>query len=611
MADFRVEDVIEQGMTLGPGEEGEPEFGAPRAARDHRRNIGKSSSKPSPLVSMTYLLDTPSNIVATDVEFIHVPSGRTFNFHSFVLQAMVVAIPELGSVAHIHNVSHLVELLRIVDCPPQVLQQGVECFYGDILFLKHLQFEKPENIVRHLCCLVVLNALGCTRLQTLQNTFNLSSQYARTFGTPCLERLLDVCLQCDRSYPGQFLLGVFGRLLPNCITQASPMSETDAISEDESDLLPDKFAYESWIDTLCKRSGVDASAVSYMICKSASKSFPIYGRIKSSNPEEYVRSIETGFGVALWDYARRSFLPIHGHSLLRSPDDANTADIIFRRTRADYASDDDEFDQDDEDDFIYHTPGRARKGQALKCRVPLPAPDYLIGITGADESTFLRVHGFILAQWQFFVRMVQSGMSEATTKRIELPDDFPPEMLRIVLAMLYGFDVEQMSRPGEEDVWRSATVGVRRYWLEHAGYYNLVGGATNDDKQASRFEDACSRFNQFCVDSLCNINCIQNLLAHNAGVVIDDRIDASFDIGDSYQDGVVQLFLANVPKPLLNAMARYFKSMPLIKKRSQIDDNSGEELDEDEYFVDVGSNDSNEMYDTDDEEPRRRRRREI
>lgn len=93
-------------------------------------------------------------------------------------------------------------------------------------------------------------------------------------------------------------------------------------------------------------------------------------------------------------------------------------------------------------------------------------PDWTFTIAGREEE--FKAHSwFLYTRWNFFYRLMESGFSELDGKRTELPADFPPSVLKNVLALVH-FRVLNIVEPldhndalfvlerGEEFDWKTA-----------------------------------------------------------------------------------------------------------------------------------------------------------
>lgn len=63
-------------------------------------------------------------------------------------------------------------------------------------------------------------------------------------------------------------------------------------------------------------------------------------------------------------------------------------------------------------------------------------PDWTFTIAGINEE--FKAHSwFLYTRWNFFYRLMESGLSEVQDKRTELPSDFPPSILKNVIALVH------------------------------------------------------------------------------------------------------------------------------------------------------------------------------
>jgi hypothetical protein len=76
------------------------------------------------------------------------------------------------------------------------------------------------------------------------------------------------------------------------------------------------------------------------------------------------------------------------------------------------------------------------KGNEISSKKSKVAGNFTISITGHDEV--LPVHDWVLhIVWPFFKHVMSSGLEETKSGELELPPDFPPSLLLVVLKFLY------------------------------------------------------------------------------------------------------------------------------------------------------------------------------
>lgn len=117
------------------------------------------------------------------------------------------------------------------------------------------------------------------------------------------------------------------------------------------------------------------------------------------------------------------------------------------------------------------------------------SPVYNIKIFGTRHSYLVK--DFVLLQWRYFRRLLESGMTESRIREIELPNDFSLNVLKCILAILHGVNLVRIT--SHDDFVSSLTDSDMVFLLNSAVEYSLVPNSSSEaipsDPVSQRFND--------------------------------------------------------------------------------------------------------------------------
>jgi len=151
-------------------------------------------------------------------------------------------------------------------------------------------------------------------------------------------------------------------------------------------------------------------------------------------------------------------------------------------------------------------------------RIELPPPNITIRM---GDKTY-EVHDFILYQWSYFGRLMAAGMAEAEQRTIEFNAEFPHQALLVILAVLYGCNLNDSLHCGDALI-SNMTDNTARFILEHAEEYELLpfrhaeAASSSDDGainavKATRSECIFESLCEFCATRVNKTNLLKLML---------------------------------------------------------------------------------------------------
>jgi hypothetical protein len=98
----------------------------------------------------------------------------------------------------------------------------------------------------------------------------------------------------------------------------------------------------------------------------------------------------------------------------------------------------------------------------------------------AGSRQKIPVHDWMLyTRWPFFKRMIDSGLEEASTSQAELPADFPPDLIPILLQYLYCGDLDDYHQ-------KELTPSIRSFIIDNGAEYELADMEGMEHKSFAR-----------------------------------------------------------------------------------------------------------------------------
>lgn len=206
------------------------------------------------------------------------------------------------------------------------------------------------------------------------------------------------------------------------------------------------------------------------------------------------------------------------------------------------------------------------KMAAPKClQLVTPKPNFIVTIDGdADGANTYAVHDFVLMQWAYFQRLASTNMTEVRERRITLPADFPPAVLRILLGVMYGVDLNNSIATNTETINNISDDSLRFILNECTMAYDLV--VLPEDYNNAAIASSSSGDNRDVAQSL--IQRLKREDVERSAVIWAERkdcditTDRSAEEGGDYYDDDDENSMPVMPTTLASAedyesMARY------------------------------------------------------
>jgi hypothetical protein len=367
-----------------------------------------------------------TTMICSDGEFVHKPSGTTLPIHKFILRQSIEVLRSIGvqwTVVEEDDVSSFLFLLENLDVSARAVTNMWSLLHGVNIFESsetegYKWYKKQSHSFSSFVYIMMpvlevfgaikilvndaargkwyLDLFGATLVEALEKKlFYYACHYAPEFdedGVTALQHLIKLIKSSDPNLSNTVTLDMLRAVYG--IASVVFLSES----------VPRRTVWEWFgIDDIDKMLHVVSTP--YQLILSRVKEITVSGRPETSKLFKVFEDNTSLMHEALSQYAL-SYLK-----------------------RLELASSPDKLDLDE------------ATTQPTSSKFPGP-PNFKITIEGDNEGHVYHVHDSVLVQWRFFRRLVESGMSECQSRIMVLPKCFRPNVLRCIIAVLYGVDLK-------------------------------------------------------------------------------------------------------------------------------------------------------------------------